>query len=104
MEYLISNPTALPAYIATNADLAVASKDAQATTDVNRNNLTMASIVRAQSKQLATLAPMTPDAFMASLLKSFGGGEGEGVDWLDFGKHASAYFREPPTSQGINHM
>ena len=104
MEYLISNPSALPAFIATNSSLANASKDAKATTDVNRNNLTMASSVRAQSKQLSTLAPMAPDAFMASLLKTYGGGGGEGVDWLDFGKHVSAYFREPPSAHGVNHM
>ena len=103
MEYLISNPSALTSLIASNSELAAASKYAQVTTDVNKNNIIMATIVRAQSKQLATLAPMAPDTFMKSLLKTFGEG-GEGVDWLDFGKHTSAYFREPPCSHGLNHM
>ncbi len=101
-ENLISNPSMLPAFIARNAELAAASKDARVTTDVNKNNLTMAAIVRAQSKNLSSLAPMAPEAFMKALMTQFRAAEG--IDWLQFGRESSVYFREPPTAHGLYHM
>lgn len=99
---LIANPTLLPELIKRNAELTASATDARTLTDVNANNVRMATIVREQSKKLSSLVPLSPEAFMKALMKSFSAGEG--VDWVSFGVNASAYFREPPTAHGLAHM
>lgn len=102
-DQLVSNPGQLKTFIEKNAKLGLEAKSAGASLHTTRNDAIMAGIVVEQSKKLTSLVAMTPTGFMKGLIEKYPGG-GVGVDWVKFGTHASAYFREPPAALSIYHL
>ena len=101
-DQLVSNPALLRSIIEKNAKLGLEAKSAAASLHTTHNDAIMAGIVVEQSKKLTSLVAMTPSGFMKGLIQKYP--SGEGVDWVKFGRHASAYFREPPAALSMYHL
>ena len=102
-DQLVSNPAQLRGFIDKNAKLGLEAKSAAASMHTTHNDAIMAGIVVEQSKKLTSLVAMTPTGFMKGLIEKYPG-VGGGVDWVKFGAHASAYFREPPAALSMYHL